>query len=398
MEQQRTERALPPVTNRAASVKRSEIRVMFDLAEQQGGDLVRLELGEPDFDTPAHIVDAASRAARNGATHYTQNAGILELRQAIADWTAATDGVSVDPQTELLVTTGGMEALHLALLTVANPGDDVVIPTPSWPNYVSATKLANANPVEVALPAETGFQLDADRVVDAMSEDTAVVLLASPSNPTGRVYDEAAIERVIEAAIRYDAYVVADEVYKGLTYGENVRSVAEFTDHPDRVLTVDSFSKRFAMTGWRIGWLAGPEKVLDTATKIRESTTSCTSTVAQHAAIAALTGPSEPLEEMRSSFHERRDYVVDRVESIPGIHGHPPEGAFYAFIDVSALDGTSVEVAKRLLNEYGVATAPGTAFGDGGDGYLRLNFANSLDRLEVGFDRIESMVQAELSK
>lgn len=384
------------VSERVASVERSKIRVLYDMAEQHpNDDLVRLEIGEPDFDTPAHVVEAAADAAAAGDTHYTSNAGRLELREAIADRVAAEDGVSFDPESEIAITTGGMEALHLALLCIADAGDEVVVPTPAWPNYVTQARLANATPVEVPLSSKDGFTLDADRVIDAITDDTAAVMLTSPSNPTGRVYDVDVMEEITAAAARHDAHVVADEVYKGLTYDESPQSLAAVTDHPKHVLTVNSFSKRYAMTGWRVGWLAGPEEVIDRVVAVHESTTACASSVAQRAAREALTGPQKPFEDMYRAFEERRDYVLKRLQDIPGISCPRPEGAFYAFPDVSALDGTSFEIAERLLDEYGVVAAPGSGFSDAGEGHLRFSFANSLERLEVGMDRFEEMVRDE---
>ena len=384
------------IAKRAEAVERSQIRVMFDLAEAHDGDLVRLEVGEPDFDTPTHVINAAERAARAGATHYTSNAGIPELRDAIAHTMAREHDYQVDPD-QILVTTGGMEALHLALLVIAEPGQEVVVPTPGWPNHLTQAKLAGATPIEIPLPADRGFSLDAERVVEQIGSDTAAVVLASPSNPTGQVFDPKEIQKVVDAAADVGAFVVADQVYARLTYDGDQRAIAADTDHPDHVLTVDSFSKTYAMTGWRVGWLAGPDDVIDRATAIRESTTACTSSVAQHAALAALEGPQDPVQEMYDAFKERRDYVVERLDAIPGISAPRPEGAFYAFLDVGALEGTSLEIAKRLLTEYGVVVAPGGGFGEAGEGYLRLSFANSLDRLELGLDRIEAMVRDELA-
>jgi aspartate aminotransferase len=385
-----------PVTDRVASVDRSKIRVMFDMAEaSDDGDLVRLEVGEPDFDTPEHITEAAFEAARGGATHYTSNAGLPRLRQAISDRLQNDRGVDVDPEA-ITVTAGGMEALHLAMLAVVGPDEEVVIPSPSWPNYAQQARLADANPVEVPMSEESGFDLDPERVIEALSADTALVVLNSPSNPTGRVFDDDAVREVVDAAARHDAYVIADESYAALTYGGEYRGIAGLVDRPERVLTVGTCSKEYAMTGWRLGWLAGPETVIDHVTKIHESTTACASSVAQHAAIAALTGPREPIEEMREAFHQRRDLVVDRIDEMPGLSCPRPEGAFYAFVDVSALEGTSMDVAERLLKEYGVVVAPGDGFGDAGQGRVRISFASSMERLETGLDRIEAMARDEL--
>ncbi len=363
---------------------------MFDIAEEVDDDLVRLEVGIPDFDTPAHVTDAACRAARDGHTSYTTNAGNPELRDAIADHMAADYGVRADPD-EVIVTSGGMEALHLAALCTVSPGDEVVFPTPGFPNYWVQTRMADGVPTPVPMPAESGFDLSADRLVDAIGPDTALVILCSPNNPTGRTYDPETVRAVVDAAADHDAYVVADEVYLGLSYEDDPRSVAAMTGNPENVLTVNSCSKRYAMTGWRVGWLAGTTDIVDQATKIHESTTSCAPSVSQHAALAALTGPQDAAQEMYDAFRERRDYVVDRVADVDGLSCPRPEGAFYAFLDPD-LPGTSLEMAEHLLREYGVVLAPGDGFGDAGAGWLRLSFANSLDRLEVGFDRLERAI------
>ncbi|WP_123538404.1 pyridoxal phosphate-dependent aminotransferase [Halosimplex salinum] len=391
-----TERSEPDarVTDRVRAVEPQGIREMFELAAQADGDLVHLEFGEPDFDTPEHVVDAAHEAATSGQTNYTSNAGVPELRTAIAAFLARDGGPRPDPDSEVVVTTGGVEAIHLAIHTVANPGEEVVVPTPAWPNPISQARLADAVPVEVPMPAEDGFAPDAERIVDAIGPDTAAVLLTSPANPTGRVFTADAMERVVAAAAAHDAFVIADEVYRQLTYGDPEPRVAAVTDREEWVLSVGSVSKAYAMTGWRVGWLAGPADVCSQVTKIHESTTSCVNTPAQYAAIAALTGPQEPVDRMQSAFRARRDFVFDRLDAVEGVSAARPEGAFYAFVDVSALAGSSTEIAKRLLSEHGVVTAPGSAFGAGGEGYLRLSFANGRDRLELGLDRLEAMVES----
>ena len=374
-------------TARVRDCERSSIRVMFDLAQTTDEDLVRLEVGEPDFDTPEHVIDAAETAARDGRTHYTSNAGIPELRRAIADTLERDFAVPTRPD-DVLVTTGGMEALHLAVLSTIAPGDELLIPSPGWPNYWMQARLADGVPREVPMPESTGFDLDPDRVIEAMGPDTGAVMLCRPSNPTGRVYDADAVRAVVEAAADHDAYVIADEVYLGLTYDGDRRGIAGLVDDPDHVLTVGSCSKRYAMTGWRLGWLAGTDAVVDEATKVRESTTACASSVAQHAALAAITGPQSPVDEMYDAFEKRREYVIDRVAGTDGVDCPTPEGAFYAFLDVD-LPGSSLEVAKRLLTDHGVVLAPGGGFGDAGEGRLRLSFATNVDRLAEGFDRIE---------
>lgn len=365
---------------------------MFDLAdeaERAGRDPVRLEVGEPDFDTPEHVTEAAVTAMRGGATHYTSNAGLPELREAIADTLDAEYGVEQTPD-EILVTTGGMEALHLAVLATVERGEELLIPTPAWPNYWTQARLADAEPVEVPMTAPD-YDLDAERVIDRMGPDTAAVVLCSPSNPTGRVADPDEVRAIVDAAAERDAYVISDEVYGALTYDRDPEGVASMTGNPEHVLTVGSCSKAFAMTGWRVGWLAGTADVVDEATKVRESTTCCAPVMAQHAALAALTGPRDPVERMYEAFRERRDYVADRLEDADGVTAPRPEGAFYAFLEPET-DEASLPLAKRLLEEGDVVLAPGDGFGEAGRGRLRLSFANSLERLELGLDRIEATI------
>jgi len=385
------------LSGRVAGLEYSAIRQMFERAgtlEARGRDLAHLEIGEPDFGTPGHIVTAAMEAARAGATDYTSTAGIRELREAIADRPGKSG--DFDPDAEIAVTTGGMEALYAAFQAVVDPGEEVVVPTPTWPNYLTQIRLAGGKPVEVPLPAEEGFDLAPDRVIEAIGDETAAVVFSSPSNPTGRVFAPADVRAVLDAAAAHDCFVVADEVYDSLVYGDRPAGIPGYTDHEEYLLTVNSCSKRYAMTGWRLGWLAGPADVIEATSKIRSVVTASPSSVSQHAALAALTGPQDRAEEMAAAFQERRDYVVDRLAEVPAVSAPPPEGAMYAFVDVGALSGTSEAIAGRLLEEYGVVTAPGGGFGDAGEGYLRVSFANSLDRIEVGLDRFEQLVRDEI--
>jgi aspartate aminotransferase len=389
------DRAGPGLADRMQGFPESDIRRMFDLAENHEGDLVRLEIGEPDFDTPEHIIEAAAEAAREGHTHYTHNAGILELREAIARKLARDNGLDVDPTSEVAVTVGAMEAVYFSLLATVNPGEEVVIPTPAWVNYFTMSGAVDFEPVEVPLPEETGFALDPDRIAEAVTEDTRVIVLTSPNNPTGRVFDSDAAREVVEIAAENDAYVIADEVYEQITYDTEPTNVAANTDHFENVISVSAFSKTYAMTGWRVGWLAAPEPIVQSVRKLHQASTTCAPSISQHAALEALEGPQEPIEEMLDAFSERRDYVVERIEDIDGVDAVPPEGGFYTFLDVRDLEGSSLDIAERLLTEYDVVTVPGSGFGDAGEGYLRLSFANSIDRLEAGFDRIEAMVDDE---
>ena len=358
---------------------------MFERA-QALDDVVRLEIGEPHFDTPGHVVDAAADAARAGATHYTSTFGMDELRAAIAEKVRRDNDVPVDAD-GVIVTNGGIEALALALLAVVDPGGEVVVPTPEWTNYAAQVRLAGGTPVRAPLSPDDGFDLDVDRVVERISDDTDAVVLCRPTNPTGRVYDEASVRAVAEAAADHDAYLLADEVYERLTY-EGTRTSAAALGDPEWVLSVNSFSKGYAMTGWRLGWLAGPEDVVEAAHVVRQQLSLCSSSVAQHAGLAALTGPQEPFEEMVETYRKRRAYALDRVADLPGLDPVAPEGAFYLFCDASSLEGTSMDVALSMLEEQGVSVTPGSAFGDAGEGYLRLSYATDEETLAAGFDRI----------
>ena len=375
---------------RTEAFERSKIRVMFDLAaeaKRNGEDPVRLEVGEPDFDTPAHATEAAFEAARGGATDYTESVGIKPLREAIAD-RLGEYGLTHTPE-EIVVTTGGMEALHVVDLAVVDPGEEVLLPTPAWPNYSIHAALAGGSVRGVSMAPP--YDLDADRMIEAMGPDTAAVMLTTPSNPTGRVYETEPIRRVVKAAATHDAYVIADEVYAELTFDREPRGIAAMTGMPEHVVTIGSLSKSHAMTGWRLGWLAAAPEFVETATAVREGTTSCPAAPAQHAAVAALTGPREPEREMYAAFERRRAYLVDRLAEIEGLSAPRPQGAFYAFVDVEAPE-EGVALTKRLLREAGVALAPGTAFSDRAGGRVRLSFANSMERLEEGLDRLERAV------
>lgn len=384
----------PRLARRTTGVERSAIREMFDLAQgYDDSDLVHLEIGEPDFDTPEHIVQAASDAIADGATHYTSNAGLPTLRRAVtAD---ITDDYQYDPESQVLVTAGAMEALTLAFLTLVDPGDEVVIPTPAWPNYRTQVEMVGGKFVGVPLDSENGYALDSEAVVDAISDDTGLVVLTTPSNPTGQVYDAVATDAVVAAAADHGAAVVADEVYKHLVYEGDGRSIVDTTPHPDHVVTLGSCSKTYAMTGWRVGWFAASPAVVEAATKFHESIVACAPTVSQYAAIEALTGDQKSIRKMKKAFERRRDFLVERVAELPEITCPRPDGAFYAFVDLSAVGADSVAIAEQLLREYGVVTAPGAGFGSDAEGKLRLSFANDRANIAEGLDRIEQFLVAE---
>ncbi|RQG96520.1 pyridoxal phosphate-dependent aminotransferase [Natrarchaeobius chitinivorans] len=381
------------VSARSRSVDRSSIRIMFDRAADYDGDLVHLEIGEPDFDTPEHIVQAGAQAAEAGKTDYTANAGLLNLREAIARHGKL--GADYNPATDIVVTNGGMEALYLAMLTVVDSGDEVIIPTPAWPSYQAQTKMVGGVPKTVPLSGGS-FEIDLDTIEETISDDTSLVVLTRPSNPTGRIYDASKVEQIADLAEEHDAYLLVDEVYNTIVYDDESVAIADTIGKADHLLIVNSCSKRFAMTGWRVGWLAGPEDVISQATKLHENTTACASNVSQHAAIAALEGPKEPVRRMNEKYRERRDRVADRVDSLQGVSCPVPEGSFYAFLDMRDTGLSSEEISERLLLDHGVVTAPGSGFGDAGDGFVRISFANNINRVNEGLDRIEAFLNEVL--
>ena len=379
-----------PLARRTQGLSRSPIRRMFDLAQSMdGADLVHFEIGEPDFDTPAHIIDAATAALHDGATHYTSNAGLPSLRSAIA----ADLQADYDPADEIIVTAGAMEALALTMLTIVDPGDEVLVPTPAWPNYTNQCEMVGATLQGVEMDAASGFDLDPAAIIDAMSSDTAAVIITNPSNPTGRVFDPAAVEAVVEAAAARGVYVIADEVYRDLTYDAPYREIAAETAHDAHVITVGSCSKTYAMTGWRVGWLAAAPAVVERAIMFHEGLVACAPAVSQHAALAALTGDRTPVDEMLAAFGRRREYVIDRIEALPMVTSPRPEGAFYAYLDFSDLRMDAETIATRLLEDHGVVTAPGTGFGSVAGEHVRISFATNREQIGRGFDRIEAFIE-----
>jgi len=356
-------------------------------------DLVHLEVGDPNFQTPEHIVDAAHEAAKAGQTHYTPSAGIPELRREVAKTIADETGLAVDYESELVITSGACEALHLALTAIVDPGEQVVIPSPTWASYEAHVHAVSGSVNWVPLSPETGFALDTDAVANAVTEDTAVVILTSPSNPTGKVYDESRVRDVVTTAQNHDAYVLADEVYDPFIFDSDSESITQCVGDANNVISVNSFSKRFAMTGWRVGWLRAHPEIAAAANRLHQATTSCAPAPSQHAALAGLRGPSKPLEKMQRAYRRRRDLVVDRVDTLPGISCIEPDGGFYVFLDVSMLSGSSEEIADRLATEHSLLTVPGTGFGPGGEHHLRLSYAASTEDVTTGLDRLEAFVR-----
>jgi len=362
--------------------------------EAKGHDVVHLEIGEPDFDTPANIIEAAANALRNGWTHYTPAAGIPILRETIATHIADTRGITVTPE-QVVVTPGGKPIMFYAVLALVEPGDEVVMPNPTFPIYESMVNYIGAKPVFVKLAEEEGFGFDLDMFADSLSDKTRMVVLNSPSNPTGGVLSKAQIETVAGLLRdRPDVWILSDEIYSRILYDTDHVSIASEPDMQDRTIILDGYSKTYAMTGWRLGYGVMQPELAQRMTQLQINAVSCVNAATQVAGVEALTGPQDAVNDMVTAFRARRDAVVAGLNDIPGIRCVMPRGAFYVFPNVTALPIDQDELARRLLDEVGVAVLSGTAFGAYGKGYLRLSYANSLENIDKALGRIGDFVKA----
>lgn len=374
----------------AQKVTPSPIREMFNKAADMD-DVISFTVGEPDFDTPAHIVDAAIAALRNGEHHYTPNAGILPLRKAICDATLRSHRLQYEPGTQAIVTAGGMEALMLAMLTILSPGDEFILSDPCWTNYSRQVLICGAQPSFVRVYAEDGFQFSPKSLEAAITPRTKGFLVNSPSNPTGGIASDEILVALAEIAMRHDLYVISDEVYGSLMYeGNKATSIATLPGMAERTILINSFSKTYAMTGWRVGYALGPAQIIGNMVKLQENVAACVNSAAQYAAIAALEGAQEPLYEMLQAYEARRACIVSGLSSIPGLKCFAPQGAFYAWVDISQTGMRARAFALDLLEKARVIVVPGDAFGASSDQYVRLSFATSEAIIQEGISRIRA--------
>ena len=362
--------------------------------EAQGHDIIHLEIGEPDFATPAHVVEAGCRALREGHTHYTPTAGIPELRAAIAADVGRSRGVDVRPE-QVVVTPGGKPIMFFAILALVDEGDEVLLPNPAFPIYESMVEFAGGRPVFVPLRQENGFRFDLGEFSAGLSEKTRLVILNSPANPTGGVLtaeDIAGLAEILRE--RPDVFVLSDEIYSRLIYSERFASIASEPGlGPDgRTIILDGFSKTYAMTGWRLGYGVMPEPLADQVAKLQVNSNSCTSAATQYAGLEALTGPQDSVGEMLAEFRDRRDLIVAGLGDLPGVECITPQGAFYAFPRVAGTGRPADELADLLLDEAGVACLSGTAFGHHGEGHLRLSYATSRENITRALDRMGTVL------
>jgi aspartate aminotransferase len=359
--------------------------------EREGRDVIHLEIGEPDFDTPAHVCEAAFEAMRSGYTHYCPSAGMAELREAAAVYLSDSRGVEVDPG-RVLIANGAKPFLFFTILAVCNPGDEVIYPDPGFPIYESAISWAGAVPVPLPLHEEKDFVFDVGELEARLSPRTKLVILNSPQNPTGGVIDPTTIVQTGTLLQESDTWVLSDEVYWRLLYEGEFSSIASLPGMLERTILLDGLSKAYAMTGWRCGFAAVPEPLIDPLVRFFVNSTSCVPPFVQLAGVAALTGPQEPVEAMLDEFRSRRRLVVDRLNDIPGISCRRPAGAFYAFPNVGSLPVSADDLASRLLEEAGVALLAGSAFGQMGHDHLRISYANSQTNLDRALDRITGLI------
>ena len=369
-----------------------EVLAKAKALEARGWDVVHLEIGEPDFNTPDHIVKAATQALREGYTHYGPTAGLPELREAIARNVNQVRDLNVHPN-QVVVTPGAKPIMFFTILALAQQGDEVLYPNPSFPIFESMIRFSGARPVPVRLLEEEGYHLDLENLSARITDRTKLVILNSPQNPTGCVMTRGELETLARLLRdREDVYILSDEIYKDIIYRDRHHSIASLPGMLNRTIILDGFSKSYAMTGWRLGYGIFPPVILPHIIKLAANSVSCAASFAQRAAIQALEGPQEPVRQMVAELRRRRDLIVEGLRSIPGVACPEPEGAFYAFPNVKGTGISSDDFQERALNEIGVALLSGTAFGEHGRGYLRLSYANSQENLRKAVDRLMDFV------
>lgn len=378
------------LADKVVNIKPSGIRKFFDIVTEMK-DAISLGVGEPDFDTPWHIRDEGIYALERGKTFYTSNAGLKDLRQEITNYIARTQGINYNPDNEVIVTVGGSEAIDIGLRAVINEGDEVIIPQPSYVSYEPCAVLAGAKPVIINLKAENEFRLTAEELLEAITPKTKVLILPFPNNPTGAIMEREDLEKIAKVIIEKDILVMSDEIYSALTYKDKHISIASIEGMKERTILINGFSKAYAMTGWRLGYACAPKELIQQMTKIHQFAIMCAPTTSQYAAVEALKNGDSDVEEMRQSYNQRRRFLMDSIKKM-GLDCFEPFGAFYIFPCIKEFGMTSEEFATRFLQEEKVAVVPGTAFGECGEGFIRISYAYSLDTLKIAFERLEKFI------
>ncbi len=380
-----------PLSDRIVEIQPSGIRKFFDIVSEMK-DAISLGVGEPDFDTPWHIREEGIYSLEKGRTFYTSNAGLKELKVEICSYLSRRFEVTYDPDHEVMVTVGGSEAIDIALRAMLDPGDEVLIPQPSYVSYVPCTILANGVPVIIDLEAKDQFKLTSEKLLEKITPKTKVLVLPFPNNPTGAVMKAEELEEIAKIVIEKDLFVISDEIYAELTYGSDHTTIAAFPGMKDRTVLINGFSKSYAMTGWRLGYAAAPRVILEQMLKIHQFAIMCAPTTSQYAAVAALRDGDKDVHVMRESYDQRRRYLIHAFKEM-GLECFEPHGAFYTFPSIKRFGMTSDEFATRLLREEKVAVVPGTAFGDCGEGYLRISYAYSLKNLKEALSRMDRFIK-----
>ncbi|MBU8914810.1 aminotransferase [Neobacillus sp. 114] len=375
----------------AKELKPSPIRKFFDLAASMEG-VISLGVGEPDFITPWNVREATILSIEQGFTSYTANAGLLELREEISAYLQRGFNVDYNPVNQIIVTVGASEAIDLAFRAIVNPGDEVLIVEPSFVSYAPLVALAGGTPIPVSTSPANGFKITAEQIEAAITEKTKAILICSPNNPTGTALTRKELEEIARTVEKHDLIVVMDEIYAELTYDEEFTSFAAIDGMYERTILINGFSKGFAMTGWRLGFLAAPAEFVGHMLKIHQYTTMCAPHMLQHGAIEALRNSYHEVESMRNSYRRRRNYVVDTLNNI-GLDCHVPGGAFYVFPSIKATGLSSEQFAEKLLMEEKVAVVPGNAFGESGEGYIRCSYATSMEQLQEALKRMQRFVE-----
>ena len=379
-----------PLSETIVTIKPSGIRKFFDIVSEME-DAISLGVGEPDFDTPWHIRDEGIYSLEKGRTFYTSNAGLKELKVEITKYIKRSQGVSYNADHEVIVTVGGSEAIDIALRAMVDPGDEVLIPQPSYVSYEPCAILAGAKPVIIELKEENEFRLTAQELRDAITDKTKILILPFPNNPTGAIMEKEDLEAIAEIVREKDIFVISDEIYAELTYKEKHVSIVSLPGMQERTVLINGFSKAYAMTGWRLGYACAPKEIMEQMLKIHQFAIMCAPTTSQYAAVEALRNGDDDVAMMRESYNQRRRFLMHAFKEM-GLECFEPYGAFYVFPSIKEFGMTSDEFANRLLKEEKVAVVPGTAFGDCGEGFLRISYAYSIESLKIALDKINAFI------
>ncbi len=379
-----------PLSKTIVEIKPSGIRKFFDIVSEMK-DAISLGVGEPDFDTPWHVRDEGIYSLEKGRTFYTSNAGLMELKEEISNYLDRRCHVQYNPKNEIIVTVGGSEGIDIAMRAMLDPGDEVLIPQPSYVSYEPCCLLAGGKPVIIELKAENEFRLTKQELLDAITDKTKLLVLPFPNNPTGAIMEKEDLEAIAEVIIEKDIFVLSDEIYSELSYKGDHVSITSLPGMKERTILINGFSKAYAMTGWRLGYACGPKEIIEQMLKIHQFAIMCAPTTSQYAAVEAMRNGDEDVAQMREAYNQRRRYLMHTFREI-GLECFEPYGAFYVFPCIKEFGMTSEEFATRFLEEEKVAVVPGTAFGDCGEGFLRISYAYSLDNLKIALNRMAHFV------